>query len=182
VIFLAHLVTTGLGPFYDGLGHLVLTPEDLLPVIGLGLLAGLKGPPAGRRALLLLPGAWLLTGLLGLGFPGLELPGQVTVASFLVFGGLVAADAPLPTRAVAVLALLLGGMHGFLNGAAMAAADLGWVGLLGIVAGVAVLVPLVSALAVAARSSWSRIAVRVAGSWLLAVGILMLGWSFRGAG
>ena len=26
----AHLVTTGLGPVYDGLGHLLVTPEDLL--------------------------------------------------------------------------------------------------------------------------------------------------------
>lgn len=25
---LAHLVTTGMGPVYDGIGHLLLTPED----------------------------------------------------------------------------------------------------------------------------------------------------------
>ena len=32
----AHLMTTGLGPFYDGFTHLFLTPEDLLPVLALG--------------------------------------------------------------------------------------------------------------------------------------------------
>ncbi len=43
----AHLVTTGLGPVYDGVGHLMLTPEDLVPVIALALFAGLRG--AGDR-------------------------------------------------------------------------------------------------------------------------------------
>ena len=26
----AHLVTTGLGPIYDGIGHFFLTPEDVI--------------------------------------------------------------------------------------------------------------------------------------------------------
>jgi hypothetical protein len=30
------------------------------------------------------------------------------------------------------------------------------------------------------RAYWARIAVRVAGSWIAASGLLMLGWSFRG--
>jgi len=39
----AHLVTTGLGPVYDGIGHLVLTPEDFVPVLAIALFAGLRG-------------------------------------------------------------------------------------------------------------------------------------------
>ena len=39
----AHLVTTGLGPVYDGISHLALTPEDLVPTLTVGLLAGLGG-------------------------------------------------------------------------------------------------------------------------------------------
>ena len=31
----AHLVTTGLGPVYDGIAHVLLTPEDLVPVVAL---------------------------------------------------------------------------------------------------------------------------------------------------
>ena len=34
---LAHLVTSGLGPVYDGILHLFSTPEDLLPVLALSL-------------------------------------------------------------------------------------------------------------------------------------------------
>ena len=39
----AHLMSTGFGPFYDGVIHLTLSPDDLLGVLGLSLLAGLAG-------------------------------------------------------------------------------------------------------------------------------------------
>jgi hypothetical protein len=54
----AHLVTIGLGPVYDGIGHLLVTPEGLLPVLALALFAGLRGSGAGRRVLCVLPIAW----------------------------------------------------------------------------------------------------------------------------
>jgi hypothetical protein len=54
------------------------------------------------------------------------------------------------------------------------------VALVGLVSGVFVLVVLAAALVVPLRAQWTRIAVRVAGSWIAASGLLMLGWSFRG--
>jgi hypothetical protein len=36
----SHLSGIRLGPVYDGIFHLLLSPEDLIPVIGLALLAG----------------------------------------------------------------------------------------------------------------------------------------------
>ena len=50
----AHLVSTGFGPLFDGIGHLVVTPQDLLPVIALALLAGLGGKAYGRQVLFVL--------------------------------------------------------------------------------------------------------------------------------
>jgi hypothetical protein len=41
---------------------------------------------------------------------------------------------------------------------------------------------LVSAAVVSLRAAWTRIAVRVAGSWVAAVGMLMLGWLAQGTG
>jgi hypothetical protein len=61
----------------------------------------------------------------------------------------------------------------------MARARLGALGLAGIVATLAVLVTLGAALVVAIRAAWGRIAVRVAGSWIAAIGLLALGWSLR---
>ena len=87
--FSAHLVTTGLGPLFDGIGHVVVTPEDLLPVIALALLAGLGGKAYGRKVLFILPAAWLVGGLLGIWLEW-SAPLATTALSFLVIGGLVA--------------------------------------------------------------------------------------------
>jgi len=45
-----------------------------------------------------------------------------------------------------------------------------------------VLVALAAALVIALRPAWTRIAVRVTGSWIAAMGLLWLGWSLRGRG
>ena len=175
----AHLVNTGLGPFYDGVSHFALTPEDLLPALAMALLAGQKGSRTGRLALFALPGAWLLGGLAGLAFPTVSSAPTLTTASFLALGGLVAADARLRPEWVTALAAVVGFLHGYLNGAAMAQAKLGALGLVGIVSTLFVVVALAAALVVALRAPWARIAVRVAGSWIAAIGLLLLGWSFR---
>ena len=177
----AHLVNTGLGPFYDGVSHFALTPEDLLPAVAMALLAGQKGSRAGRLALFALPGAWLLGGLAGLAFPIISSAPALTTVSFLALGGLVAADARLRPEWVTALAALVGLLHGYLNGAAMAQAKLGALGLVGIVSTLFVVVALAAALVVALRVPWGRIAVRVAGSWIAAIGLLLLGWSLRAA-
>jgi len=45
-----------------------------------------------------------------------------------------------------------------------------------------VLVALVAALVVSLRAQWARVTVRVAGSWITAIGLLMLGRTYRGMG
>jgi hydrogenase/urease accessory protein HupE len=175
----AHLVTTGLGPFYDGVSHFALTPEDLLPALALALLAGQRGSRAGRQALFAMPAAWLLGGLVGLAWPTVQSALALTTVSYLALGGLVAAEAKLGEAWVAGLAVVVGGLHGYLNGTAMAQARLGALGLAGIVATLFVTVALAAALVVAIRVPWGRVAVRVAGSWIVAIGLLLLGWSLR---
>ncbi len=174
----AHLNTTGMGPIYDGLMHFVLSPEDVVPVIALALLAGLRGTAYGRGALFVLPAAWLLGGLIGLAATTSVTP-ILTTVSFLVFGGLVAADSKLSLRAMTALAALLGLVHGFLNGAAMGQPGVGAIALLGLVFAVFVLVALLASFVVSLRWPWTRIAVRVAGSWIVAFGLLLLGWTVR---
>ena len=177
----AHLVNSGLGPFYDGVSHFALTPEDLLPALALALLAGQRGSRAGRLALFALPTAWLLGGLLGLVFPTIESVTALTTVSFLALGGLVAAEARLQPEWVTALAVVVGLLHGYLNGAAMTQAKLGALGVVGIVSTLFVVVALAAAMVVAIRVPWGRIAVRVAGSWIVAIGLLLLGWSLRAA-
>jgi len=78
------------------------------------------------------------------------------------------------------LAVTLGLLHGSMNGAGIAVANRGSLALPGIAASVFVSVALVSALVIGMRAPWMRIAARVAGSWIAAVGLLLLGWSLRG--
>ncbi len=177
----AHLVSTGFGPMFDGVGHLVVTPQDLLPVVALALLAGLGGRAYGRRVLFVLPAAWLTGGLVGLAI-GWSAPLATTGLSFLILGGLVAADRPMGERTGVVLAVALGVLHGQMNGVEMAAAGIGLTGLSGTVAALFVCVALITGLVVSLRSRWTRVAVRVAGSWIVAVGLLYLGWTVGGRG
>lgn len=182
----AHLVTTGLGPVYDGIGHFMLSPDDLVPVIALALLAGLRGAEAGRRALFGLPVAWLLGGLSALFVgAGTTWPEQwIAAFSFLALGVLVAADFAMWPVFVLVLAALLGCVHGFGNGGTMRAAGAatGALQLVGVAATLFVLVALFAAFVVALRRAWARIVVRVAGSWIAAMGLLLLGWCLKKSG
>ena len=175
----AHLMTTGLGPVYDGISHLVLTFDDLLPVIAMALLAGLNGPASGRRALFILPAAWLAGGLAGYLTGVAPLPAGVTSFSLLALGVLTAADLKLAPTVVPALAVTLGTVHGWLNGAAIAVVGREASGLVGITGAIFLLAALVSALVVSLKRPWMRIAVRVAGSWIAAIGLLLLGWSIR---
>ena len=175
---IAHLVTTGLGPVYDGILHLLTTPEDLVPSIALALYAGLRGAEAGRRTLLLLPLAWLAGGLAGLLRPT-AIPFPAAALFFILPGAFAAADLRLPPGAIAALALVLGLVQGFANGAAFAAGGPGAAGVAGVATAIFFVVALVSAFVVALKKSWMRVAVRVAGSWIAAAGLLLLGWSLR---
>ncbi len=174
----AHLVTSGLGPVYDGISHFPLSPDDVIPVLALALLAGLRGAEHSRRVAMVLPTAWLIGGLVGLAFTIPAGPNFAWV-SMLLLGALVAADLRLTVGAIMALAALLGVSHGFLNGSGMGAASEGAKALVGIAGTIFVLVVLVEAAVVASRSLPARIGVRVLGSWTAATGILLLGWSLR---
>ena len=175
----AHLLSTGMGPIYDGAMHFATSPEDLLPVLGLALLAGLRGAAYGRRAMFTLPVAWLSGCLLGL--TAAVTTGNAFMSSFwlLLVGGLVAADAKLSLRATTALAVLVGLFHGYLNGTGMGLSGAAIIVVLGLVSATFVLITLAAAFVVWLRTQWARIAVRVVGSWIAASGLLMLGWTLR---
>jgi urease accessory protein len=175
----AHLVTTGVGPFYDGAAHFFVSLEELLPVLALALFAGLRGPRIGRWMLAILPMAWVAGGMAGLSLPIDTPPAAATTLLLLVPGVLLAADWELPLAAVMALAALFGLLTGFFNGAAMAGGGLGVLGIAGATTAVLLVATLSAALAVSLRNGWTRIAVRVAGSWIAALGVLALGWSLR---
>lgn len=161
----AHLISTGMGPIYDGLTHFAASPEDLVPALALALLAGLRGAAYGRRALFVLPAAWLVGGLAGLAAANANASAALTAISFVLLGGLVTLDARVSLNVTTALAGLLGLYHGYLNGSGMSQPGAACLTLLGLVFAVFVLVALAASLVVQLRAAWTRIAVRVIGSW-----------------
>ena len=170
----AHAVSSSLGDFYGGGLHLLGSPEHLLTVLGLGMLLGAGGREIAREPLLLpaLPLA-LAAGAASAGLaPAAAWAGTL---SLLLLGGALAASTRPPRPVLAVAVALLGIACGLANGAAMTPTT----DRLLFAPGVAIAGFLVAfhgmLLARAARPFWARVAVRVAGSWIAATGILVLG-------
>ena len=176
----AHLNSTGMGPIYDGLMHFLMSPEDLVPALALALLAGLRGTTHGRRILFVLPAAWLLGGLIGLATSVSNGNAIVSAVWFLLLGGMLAADARLSLRMMTGLAALLGLYHGYLNGTGLGLSLTSAAVLLGLIFSAFVLIALAAAFVVQLKATWARIAIRVAGSWIFASGLLLMGWAVRG--
>jgi hydrogenase/urease accessory protein HupE len=99
---------------------------------------------------------------------------------FLIPGILVALDLRLHPRWVAALAVAMGLLQGLFNGAAVKDVRSGALELFGVAVTIFVLVALVEGFVVSLQRPWTRIVVRVAGSWIAAMGLLLLGWSLHG--
>ena len=106
----------------------------------------------------------------------------LTCGLTIALGALVAADWQVPLPVVVGVAMVLGLAHGWLNGAGLVQAQSGALGMVGITSALFVVVALLAGPVVALQAAWARVVVRVAGSWIAAIGLLMLGWTVRVAG
>jgi hypothetical protein len=172
----AHLVNSGLGPFYDGALHLMLSPMDLVGLVTLSLFAASQGAEAGRLLIVVAPIAWLLAGTVAL-FSQMNGSFAVVNAGTLVLLGGSAALGLKPSPPVAaVAAAVFGGLLGFQSGVELRTADADWVALIGTVAIVLAVIILVSALIISYTALAFRVVLRILGSWAAATGLLSIGW------
>lgn len=178
----AHLVTSGAGPFFDGVAHFFVSLDDLLVVVALSLFAGLLGKASARWVLLSLPLAWLIGMLLSVYFAmPWDSDAWATGVTLLVAGLFLAINPTLPVWGVAVMVAALGFCHGSWNGVAMRATQTSTIASLGIVTAATVVTLLLSATAASVHIPWQKIALRVIGSWIAAFGLLAIAWHFRPA-
>ena len=177
----AHLVETRCGPFYDGFCHSFVTPTDLLIVLAISLLAGFAGPAGGRTTLFALTLSWIGGAIIGATCLDRTLPIPVAAlaGTSLAVGLLVASNWRSPRRVLELLALSIGFGMGLSNGAEFSAVSDGPLALVGNGTCLFVVTSWMTALAVKHDTGWQRIVVRVAGSWIAAVSLLMIGWEFR---
>ncbi len=178
----AHLPLPGANDVLGGVLHPFVTPAHVLVLLGLGSLMGQRL----RRYFNSLPMAFAPAAAVALAMTTLHwvgtIPVPVFVALALAIGGMVAWDRDLPPTAVGVLtvaaAIAIGLDSGLDPGSQNSSAKtlIGtWIGLCVGLANIAYY----TSLAAESGRKWLTIAIRVAGSWLVAISLLMLAFSLR---
>lgn len=170
------------GPFYAGVKHFFFSLDDALAALAMGLIAGLRKDESGNWTVVALPAAWLASGVAALFLCSSPIAGDAASAvSLMVLGVVVALDRRLSLGVFVLLAAGAGALHGFLNGSAMREVGLkpGFWQLIGASGSALFVVIYPRALLDLIKQPWIRIVVRVLGSWIAAIGLLLLGWSLR---
>ena len=170
----AHLVDARFGDFYAGLVHPLTALEHVFPFLAVGLLAGQQGARSARAILGCFALALVAGAVLGHFGPGTTLVVYLNGASFVVLGGLVALARRLPVWVLLALSSLFGLTHGYANGTAMTSDMLALNFVAGMASAGVIVVSLGAGVVLSLRASWTKIAVRVVGSWIAAIGLMTI--------
>ena len=173
----AHPPPLGVGGFLGGLLHPLFVPAHVLALLGLGLLAGQQA--GWSRAVVLAAIAALAAGL-GVMTLGLvpALMGEALLALAAGTGVVVAIDRRLPESVGLALAAATGIAVAFDSPPDVVAVREANRMLIGTGFGAAILLTLTAAASSRLADGWSRIVVRILGSWIAASAILVLALRF----
>lgn len=174
----AHLVNTRLGDFYGGMFHPLSGLDDMLPWLALAILAALQGARNGRWLFLIVPAGLAAGALLSVLVPGLTIAPLLNLCALAGAGLLAVLNLPLPVAAFAGLAALIAIASGYGNGLAMASDTNRMLFTAGVSAAGYAFIALATSLLIAfldGRGGWRAIVLRAGGSWISALGIMVLG-------
>lgn len=173
----AHTIE-GLGGFYGGFLHPVLTPTHGLALLGLGLLIGQQ--PADKRLLpQMLFALALAAALLALALAvGETQAGAVLLVGVALSGALVAAAFRLPIYVLGPLAAAIGAAIGLDSPPDVVSLQEAIVMLIGTGLGASIALGLVVEGAARMARDWQLIGVRVLGSWTAASALLAIAVRF----
>jgi len=177
----AHLVNTRLGDFYGGVLHPLTAFEQVLPWLALAALAAFQGAARARRLVIVFPLSLLAGCVLSQWLPSASFVPAIAVALIAITGLSVAAAVRLPLPMLLGLAAVMGFVHGLQNGQAMTATTDQLLFILGVTAIGYGVVTIATGAAIAflrGVGGWRPIALRASGSWVAAVGIMVLGLQF----
>ncbi|MCU0837490.1 MAG: HupE/UreJ family protein [Rhodospirillales bacterium] len=174
----AHLVNARFGDFYGGLLHPLSALDYALPWLALGLLAALQGGRNGRWMVLAFPVGVAAGVVCSQVLPAPEkLLYGVNLLWFVVIGLLIVLARRLPAEFFVGLGVTFGISQGWENALAIAGATNVGLFVAGITVASYLTVTLTTATTVSLlrQADWVRIAVRAAGSWIAAIGLLVVG-------
>jgi urease accessory protein len=163
----------GVGDFYSGMLHPLTALEFLLSWIALALFAGQQGRKTSLLALAIFPSALVLGAILGTVVASPAWLPAMNLVLIPILGLAVVLAISFPTPVTVILVALVGLLQGLANGAEITAPVSPW----RFIPGLATIAVLVLAYGIglvrSVKKPWTRIAVRVAGSWITAAGIMV---------
>jgi hydrogenase/urease accessory protein HupE len=177
----AHTAMPGGNHFMGGILHPLTAPAHVLILIGLGIALGQHLPFKPRLPMLAFASFAAIGLALTMAFP-FAMPQPVLIGIALCAGALVALEKKLPPVANAALfaagALAMGLDSGIEKGGISVAIRT----LLGTLSGLVVFlfgIAFYASLAAAQHKKWLHIGLRVIGSWIAAIALLMLAFALR---
>jgi urease accessory protein len=173
----AHIVASRLGDFYAGALHPLTDLQDLILWTALGLLAGSLGATRGRWLVLVLPFG-LVSGLaLGMAFGADRVSPLASSGMMLALGLLLAAGLRINVVALCAIALVLALMRGVVNAGGVSPDTNRLLFAAGLAGAGYVMITLIMAVTLVfcepTSAAWRRIAIRVCGSWIAAIGLML---------
>jgi hydrogenase/urease accessory protein HupE len=178
VLFLPALAAAhpipGVGDFYSGMLHPLLSLEQIVPLIALSLLAGQQERATAIGILSIFPAALIGGACAGLAVPPPSFLPLANIGSMVLLGLLVALSRRFPKTPLFVAAAVFGFVQGLSLGTDITP-DEAWRFIPG--AGLTALVVIAYGVGLVRRlkAPWGHVAVRVAGSWIAAIGTMVLG-------
>jgi urease accessory protein len=164
----------GVGDFYAGMLHPMTSVECVLPIIALSLLAGQQNRRTAIAILLSFPIAIVLGAWIGLILPVSPFIAVINTAAMAVLGILVALNRTLPLEISVIFSAVLGLTVGWANGGELTSSTSAYRFIPGLAVVSLLLISYGIGLVRSLDMPWTKIAVRVTGSWIAAVGILVL--------
>lgn len=176
----AHSPIEGLGTFYSHVLHPVTVLSHALLLTAVSLMLGQQGRSTARVAIVALGGTFV-AGLAIATAGGINVVReQVMIITALLAGGLVCLDRRVPIAFPVSVAAGTGLAIGLDSGVNMTGLRDTALAVAGVAVGVLYLAVVVAGLTADVKKQWQRVAIRIGGSWIFAVSILVLALSISG--
>jgi len=173
-ISLAHAPIRQFGDFYAGIFHPVTALEHLVPLLMMAFFVGQQNVRTTRMAVIIIPLLFILGGLIGYFIGESQAIIWINRCSFLIMGILVAIGRVYRPAPVILVISVFALTHGFENLAGIDNSVLLLLFMIGMLVCIAFLSLTGAAAVHVLVKDWQKIAIRVAGSWSAAVGVLIL--------